>query len=674
MSTETVRTVYQLDLSGNAKEKIDALEKSLKSNVETWGKQAARLKEVKTQGDELLDSLKALGRRGNEAAAAIEMISDPAKRAARAQAELTRQLAGKDGLTKAAGGLEDQIHSLVAGFKGMPVPMQAAAAGGIAVVGAAALGAAAAIKSFLEGALRVAFEASPAMQISAGELRREYEGLQKTLGRAILSGVDLDEVYQTISESIQDATKWVKENEDTIRDVVAVIGDFGQVAAYVFSVGIPLALTPLLATIDALNLGFKLWAAGASTALNLVVQGLNYLGVVSDETAAAMDRINEQAIKDVKEFESLTASAWEAGGSVRDFGDKLAEVTGGAKKAADAIGDKLLAAAFRDLNDRVAQLDDEIKAEHIGAIEEMAKSYVKAGADVGILQAALKDIQQGVIDGTITAQQAKESFEGLFDAAFGGGSATKRRGGGVGSVAEEQAARWRDLSVKVARDRMAIEIEIENSLDEFRRKRADENEAFRLEYLEREKQQEIEAFNAIEEYKRERLREEEERTLALKRRMVDLQKETSEAIINAVGQAAIATGKLVGSMAAGATTMKQFKASMVQTVSEMSLTIAKHFIKIAAAWVAFQTGNPLLGLATALALEALASAGASAIASVGQDSSRSADRAQSAARESRDERQAAGDRERPVIVLKNYIGTREIAGEIRDMQERGLIA
>lgn len=639
MTTQTETTVYRMELDAPLIEEMGRLEGAVDAADKSWGKYAKTLGKTEDTSNELIKSIEALGERGKQAAAKIKAIADPVKRLEAAQVQLKKQVQGQDGVVRAFGKLEDKALQLRAQFAGLPVPLQAAALGGFAVAGAAALGAATAITKFTQAALTAAVDASPAAQEGLSDLTAATDAFTLAVGQALLSGVDLEQVLGGVAARTQELTAWVEANEATFRSITSTIATVGQVGAYVFSVTLPLALAPLILLIDGIRLGIAGLAVLVTGRAADMAQALAKVGVVSQETADELAGYRDVAVEMWEETDSLVKTTWDASQAVRDFGDDLAGTASDTKKARDELGTEGLAGTLRNVHETLRDLVSIVDNDYVRSISGMAVEAVKAGKSVAFVRDTVGQLNDAFKLGVISAEEYQAAVQeslGLID------KPQKKTSSGP-NIAEEQAQKARDLQAELARDEMQFQIDLANSAAKIRLEREEaERQAFEASIAQRWK-----AHNDLQDdlaaATRNRVREE---ARALKQGLREAYASAKDAAKQYGITATEAFAGQLGAMATSKEAVADFGQFLLDQVGAAVGQAAEVLSLLLSAWVAAGQLNPLAGLALTLLAKSAAAAISGALSGGGGSTpSRSAAAATRASSsfERRDRRDDGGD-------------------------------
>lgn len=230
------------------------------------------------------------GQRGRDIAEVLEKIEDREERARVAQQLLTKEMRRAQSVT---GKLADKYNVLKAraiSAAGGLKQIQLVGGGLIAVVGALSAGLSAAA---LKG-VAVFTEQNVRSAAALKRKQRAVDDLFYAIGGAILGWQQGSRNIDRFTGALKDATKWVNKNQDQIQKWVKLIlkgsGWVARGAAEIIG-GLAMLATGIY---EAVRGAFSNIVVGAANAIELLIDELNKIGVVSNETAVAVSDIRAQ--------------------------------------------------------------------------------------------------------------------------------------------------------------------------------------------------------------------------------------------------------------------------------------------------------------------------------------------------------------------------------------------
>lgn len=405
----TIQDLYELSITGNAGAKLAELDKSLSEVTRTFEAQTDRLDKYRGQVDALSDRLRLFGERGIQAANLVDEISDPIERARVASELFQRELQRGGGVWD---GLNNKLLEARAKFAALPPLLQGAVLGGVAAVAAGVTALTAAVGKFVTQGIERAIKTAPSLQVKLEDLESATDRTAEAFGRAFLEGANFEGILTVLTETAAKSEAAVKSNADTVRDLGELFRQVFAGVVYAASFAISGGLTPLAITLDAVRFGVQgLIVVLSNLALAAGEVGLAF-GTIEEETVQGL-RVTARATSDtLAEMESLTKKLWEGGSAARDFADGILDVGSAAVSSGQKLGENL-AGGVRKVIEAFRTADDVIAGEHLKTIEDTVTSYRKAGADLVVLESAFRQITDSVQNGSMTAEQARDSWLSL---------------------------------------------------------------------------------------------------------------------------------------------------------------------------------------------------------------------------------------------------------------------
>lgn len=220
----------------------------------------------------------------------------------------------------------------------------AASGAAIGAIGAAigiAVGAYMKLGEIVTSSMALVVEKTAAAKAASEELARSWEDMQLALGRAILGPDGGASLLEGLANVVGQVTASIQRHSAAIGSAFDTALTIGKGLAFVLSVTLQAALTPLALLIDgvvivakSLYAGFLGLKAAALIAAEGIGEAANAAGLMSDEDLADLQKATDAAAKEFDDFRITTAGAteglWAAGEAIRDVGN-----------AAETIGRKI---------------------------------------------------------------------------------------------------------------------------------------------------------------------------------------------------------------------------------------------------------------------------------------------------------------------------------------------
>ena len=308
------------------------------------------------------DGLRRFGAEARAIAVAIDKISDPALRAKKATEELARaqRIAAKGGT------LQTKITDKLALAQLELAKSGPIASNAIMAIGAAYAAAGAAVAAFVASSIRSYLKTNKEAVEQTDALKASIKDLQNELGGAIVGYEEVGDKIGSFTVLINEATLTVKNNKESISDLVNTgVEMFGTLSRVLIRTT-QAAITPMVVAWDALKVVFGAFGRVASAvwgnAIELILEGLSSMGIVSDETAASFAAWRAEANETLEELVTNAGESTVGMFEAADAADTLAKRMQDAATGTGALSKELI-----DL-----KKEQELLKEFVGPLQENA--------------------------------------------------------------------------------------------------------------------------------------------------------------------------------------------------------------------------------------------------------------------------------------------------------------